>query len=128
MELSVLKKKIDTYRTKKGRITKLPTELMLEILHEWENWTGPSSGFYKELGSDHRKMASIIGKAKGLKRDGGLIEEEFREIDVDNIHDINSTPSLTSTLGCQIELVWEHGKIIRFKDSDLLLDFLKKVA
>lgn len=72
MDLSILKKKISSYRTPKGRITNLPDELLAEILHAWEQWTGPSSGFYSAIGADHRKMATLIGKAKKLKREGAF--------------------------------------------------------
>ena len=56
MDLTMLKKKISSYRTPKGRITNLPDELLGEILSAWEQWTGKSSLFYKELGADYRKM------------------------------------------------------------------------
>ena len=45
-------------------------DLLLEILSAWEVWTGSSSDFYKNLGSSHKGMASMIGKAKRLRREG----------------------------------------------------------
>ena len=80
MDLTVLAKKISSYRTPKGRITSLPNELLGEILHAWEQWGGAPASFYKTLGVDFRKMASIMSKAKQLKRDGafdGLIPNAF---------------------------------------------------
>jgi hypothetical protein len=77
MDLILLSKKISSYRTPKGCITKLPNELLAEILHAWEQWSGNSAAFYKELGVDFRKMGAIMGKAKQLKREGafdGLME------------------------------------------------------
>ena len=55
MDLTVLSRKISSYRTPKGRITKLPNELLAEILHAWEQWAGTPAGFYKQLGVDFRK-------------------------------------------------------------------------
>jgi len=45
VDLEILKKRISSYRTPKGRITSLPDDLLCEILSAWEQWTGPSSGF-----------------------------------------------------------------------------------
>lgn len=125
MDLTLLKKKISSYRTPTGRITKLPDELLGEILHAWEQWSGPASGFYKSLGADHRKMASLMGRAKQLKRDGVFDGLSFTEVvvETDETSDVFS-PAISN---CGIELVWEN-KIIRFGSSELLVDFLKKAA
>jgi hypothetical protein len=66
VDMSILKKKINSYRTPKGRITKIPDELLGEILYAWEQWTGPASGFYRALGADFRKMTSLMGKSSKL--------------------------------------------------------------
>ncbi len=126
MDLEVLKKKISSYRTPKGRLTRVPDELLMEILIAWEQWTGPGSGFYSALGADHRKMAGLIGRAKKLKRDGHFPIEEFKEIKIEdspsNLNSLQSGP-------CQgIEIAWDNGKLIRFSQVELLIDFLKKVA
>lgn len=124
MDLTVLSKKISSYRTPSGRITRLPDELLAEILFAWEQWSGPVSGFYKALGVDHRKMGPLMGRAKQLKRDGAFDGLNFTEVVVEGA-DATSVP-LTS--GCCIELVWDNQKIIRFGSSDLLMEFLKKAA
>ena len=128
MDLTILKKKISTYRTPTGRITRLPDELLGEILCAWEQWTGPAAGFYKELGADHRKMGSLMGRAKKMKREGVFDGLDFKEITVESISD-DGTPS-TKVLSATnvIELVWNNNQIIRFNSADLLLDFLKKAA
>lgn len=124
MDLTVLSRKISSYRTPKGRITKLPNELLGEILHSWEQWSGSPAGFYSQLGVDYRKMGSMMGKAKQLKRDGAFDGLNFTEVVVEESN--SSAPINTS--GCCIELVWDNSKVIRFGNSDLLMEFLKKAA
>jgi hypothetical protein len=125
MDLTVLSRKISSYRTPKGRITKLPNELLGEILHAWEQWAGTPAGFYKQLGVDFRKMGSMMGKAKQLKRDGAFDGLNFTEVVIEDV----ATPKSASTVGCsEIELVWDNNKVIRFKTPELLVEFLKKAA
>jgi hypothetical protein len=124
MDLTVLSKKISSYRTPKGRITNLPNELLAEILHEWEQWSGAPSAFYKLLGVDFRKMGSMMGKAKQLKRDGAFDGLQFTEITLDQ--ESGQVMELPPCSG--VELVWEGGRIIRFSRVEMLLDFLKKAA
>lgn len=125
MDLTVLSRKISSYRTPKGRITKLPNELLGEILHAWEQWAGTPAGFYKQLGVDFRKMGSMMGKAKQLKRDGAFDGLNFTEVVIEDA----ATPKATSISGCsEIELVWDNNKVIRFKTPELLVEFLKKAA
>lgn len=126
MDLTVLNKKISSYRTPKGRVTSLPDELLAEILHAWEQWTGPSSGFYKQLGVDFRKVASLIGRAKKLKREGAFDGLNFTEVVIEETSDKPVNKSIPVGV-CGIELIWNNN-LIRFGTSDLLLDFLKKVA
>jgi hypothetical protein len=125
MDLTVLSRKISSYRTPKGRITKLPNELLGEILHAWEQWAGTPAGFYKQLGVDFRKMGSMMGKAKQLKRDGAFDGLNFTEVVIEDV----ATPKASLIAGCsEIELVWDNNKVIRFKTPELLVEFLKKAA
>ena len=68
-------------------------------------------------------MASMIGKAKKLKREGYFPAEEFKELTV-------SSPLLADTTPCHLPIIvkWEVGKEIGFSEVDQLVDFLKKVA
>lgn len=125
MDLTTLSKKISSYRTPKGRITNLPDELLGEILHAWEQWTGAPKAFYTQLGVDYRKMGSIMGKAKQLKRDGAFDGVNFTEVAVEQ--GITKEFSSVCESNSVIELIWD-SKIIRFRSSDQLLDFLKKAA
>lgn len=124
MEMEILKKKISTYRTTHGKITRLPDEVALEILTAWESWTGPTSGFYSAIGADHRKMAKILGKAKKLKREGRVVvSSEFTELTPESLG--VSVGGIGST---GIEIAWDGGRVIRFPRVDDLIEFLKKAA
>jgi hypothetical protein len=124
MDLTILKKKISTYRSEGGKLRRVPDELLGEILPAWEAWTGSSSGFYDAVGVDFRKMAALIGRAKKLKREGHFPESNFKEIKLEG------SPQERGSLGspCGIELSWDQGKVIRFSQVEQLVDFLKKVA
>jgi hypothetical protein len=124
MDLSVLAKKISSYRSPKGQVRNLPNELLAEILHAWEQWTGSGIGFYSAIGVNQKKMAKIMGKAKQLKRDGAFDGLNFTEVVLDQ--DSGQVIELPPCSG--VELVWEGGRIIRFSRVEMLLDFLKKAA
>lgn len=119
MDLSILKKKISTFRSETGKLMNVSDELLMELLVAWEGWSGPASGFYAALGVDHRKMAKLMGRAKKLKREGVFPESSFKEIKLEG------SPAGSP---CGIEVAWEGGKIIRFSQVEQLVDFLKKVA
>lgn len=126
MELEVLKKKISSYRTKGGTIKNVGDDILIEILIAWEQWTGPASGFHKAIDVNQKRMGSLIGQAKKLKREGRFPTEEFKEITISE-----SPSSLISLHGgpCQgVEIMWDNGKLIRFQQVEQLVDFLKKVA
>ena len=121
MDLEILKKKLSTFRTEKGRLTKVSDDLLCEILVAWEQWTGPARGFYSALGADHRKMASLIGRAKRLKREGHFPEDSFREIKI-------AEPLVEEnfSLGGRIELALDSSRLIRFSVVSQLIEFLVK--
>ena len=121
MDLSILKKKLSTYRTEGGYLKNVGDELLVEILGAWEEWSGPTKEFYRALGADHRKMASLMGRAKKLKREGVVPETQFKEVKLGRSRvDLNCREAIV--------LKWEQGTMIRFKQVDQLVDFLKKVA
>ncbi len=125
MDLEVLKKKISTYRTDGGKVRNVSDELLMEILSAWEHWTGPADGFYKALGVSRNGIASIIGKAKKLRREG-FPTDGFKEIKIEESP--SNLTSLVSGPCAGIEILWDNGKLIRFPQVELLIDFLKKVA
>ena len=120
MDIEVLKKKISSFKTKGGYLKNVSDDLLMEILNAWEQWEGSSQSFYAAIGTDYRKMAALMGRAKRLKQEG-YMASEFQEIKVE------SPPSISST-DYAVELVWDSGKVIRFGGVDLVIDFLKKAA
>jgi hypothetical protein len=126
MEMEILKRKISTFKGEGGRLTKVSDDLLMEILHAWEQWTGSQGSFYSELGVSQKKMAKIIGKAKKLKREGHFPVEEFKEIKIGDLASGGPMGGLPPCSG--IEILWENGRVIRFPQVDSLVDFLKKVA
>lgn len=125
MDLELLRKKISSYKTSKGRLTRIPDELALEILHSWEHWSGPANGFYIAIEVDRRKMAALLGRAKKLKREGHVItDSDFKELAIDS-----DSGQVMESRPCQgIEVLWGANKIVRFGQIDQLLEFLKKAA
>ena len=124
MDLEVLKKKISTFRGEGGRVRITSEDLLMEILLAWEQWTGPTNGFYATIGVSSKGMASIIGRAKRLRREGHFPAEDFKEIKLADGG--GTTGGLPPCSG--IEVAWENGKLIRFNQVDQLVEFLKKVA
>ena len=121
MDLEILKRKLSSFKGEGGRVTKVSNDMLLEILSAWENWTGSAMEFYRGIGSNQKKMARMIGKAKQLKRDGASMP--FQEIAIEGLTDTNSAVPLI----CDIE-VQAKDKIIRFRKVDLLVEYLKKAS
>lgn len=123
MDNITLKKKLSAYVTDGGYLKNVSDELLYEILIAWENWTGSNSEFYKSLGFTYNQMASVIGRAKKMKREGHFGETDFKQVQVDPAVAIDADQPCSG-----IEIVWKEGRIIRFSKVELLIDFLKKVA
>jgi hypothetical protein len=123
MDLEILKKKLSTYKNAKDQVRNVPDDLLLDVLSAWEHWTGSKSEFYKSIGIGYKGMASMMGKAKRLRREGRVPVSDFKEI-TDAV--LGGAPA--GFTGAGIELSWDQGKIIRFPQVEQLIDFLKKVA
>ena len=120
MDTEILKKKLSTFKSDKGRLKNVSDDLLMEILAGWENWTDTATSFYGAIGVSKSGFASILGKAKRLKRSGYQVDG-FEEIKIEG-----SAPVPGGGHG--IELVWDNDRLIRFASVDLAVDFLKKAA
>jgi hypothetical protein len=125
MDLEILKKKLSTYKNAKDQVRNVPDDLLLEALSAWEHWTGSKQEFYRSIGIGYKGMASMMGKAKRLRREGKVPVTEFKEI-TDAV--LGGSQVTTGFTGAGIELSWDQGKVIRFPQVEQLIDFLKKVA
>ena len=122
MDNAILKKRLSTFRTAKGKLTRVDDEVLVEVIKAWEQWPGTSTDMARELGLTMRQLVILVEKAKKLLRDGGYPQGDFKEIKLDT--NMSITPGGT----CPIELSWDQGKVIRFAHVDYLIEFLKKVA
>jgi hypothetical protein len=121
MELGILKKKLGSYRSREGKLRKVPGELLIGVLRAWEAFTGPMSAFSVEVGLRPSQLGPLIHRARVYARNTVQGTEDFTEVQV---ADSGSLPSSDSV----IELIWDNGKVIRFRRADELVDFLRKVA
>jgi hypothetical protein len=119
---AILRKRLSTFKAgKSGVLRQVADDVVLEVLRAWENWPGTSADLFRELGLSKMQMAIMIKKGKSLVKKGMVPPDDFKEVKI-------SEPNLT-TGPCQgIEISWENGKLIRFQQVELLIDFLKKVA
>lgn len=123
MDLEILKKKISTFRGDGGRVRITDDALLMEILAAWEQWKGPMKDFYRAIGVSFEGMASIIGKAKKMRREGHFPASDFKEVKV------TASTAASGVVPCVgIELCTPDGRVIRFPSVDPLLEFLKKAA
>jgi len=120
MEFAVLKKKLTSFRSKEGKLKKVPGELLVAVLRTWEAYTGPMSEFSREIGLRQSQLGPLIHRARLYAKSSVQGAEDFTEIRV-----LEETPPAGESM---IELSWEGGKVIRFRRTDELVDFLKKVA
>ena len=124
MDNTVLKKKLSAFVSDKGYVKGIPDDALYEILVAWEQWTGSAKEFYRSLGLTSSQVGPLLGKAKKLKREGRFGEGEFKAVKIDSV----TTLPFDQGPCAGAEIVWTNGRVIRFSQIDLLLDFLKKSA
>lgn len=119
---AILKKKLNTFKSDKGTLRDVSSDVVFEVLRAWEHWPGKSADLYRELGLSKMQMVTMIQKAKKLVKSGMLPPDDFKELKVSD--------GIATTSGpCSgVELVWDNGKLIRFQQVEQLIDFLKKSA
>ena len=123
MDNSVLKKRLNTYKTSNGTLKSVGDDVVMEVLRVWENWPGKAKDLYPELGLSKMQMVTMIQKAKRLVKRGAITESEFREVKV-----VPSSPDELGNCGGAITMRWSKDRVIKFSQVDQLVDFLKKVS
>lgn len=123
MESNVIRKRLNTFKTSEGRLRRVSDDVIIDVLRTWENWNGTTADLYRELGVSKMQMATILKKAKKLVENGMVTDEEFRQVEIKS-----SDEPLGHECSNSIELCWDTGRVIRFPQVDLLVDFLKKAA
>ena len=123
MDYAVIRKKLNTFRTKpNGCFKKVSGELLVEILRLWEGYTGPMKEFARQIGVRGSQLGPMIFKARRLVKNMEAEGGDFKEIRIE------SSAGDGSGIAGGIELSWEGGKVIRFSRVEQLVEFLKKVA
>jgi len=120
MDNTILRKKLNTYKSPKGVLKGMSNDVIIEVLQTWQNWPGPTADLYRDLELGRGQMSALIRAGKKLVKSGVVIENEFKEVKVE---------SLPASDDCKspITMKWDKGKVIRFSQVDQLVDFLNKV-
>lgn len=120
MDNAIIKKRLSTFKSSKGSLTRVSDDVLADVIRAWEQWTGKSTDLARELGVDKYQLVFLIKKAKQLKREGTFPEDGFKEIKVEPSQAVGFTGG-----PCGIEIAWDNGKLIRFSEVSQLVDFLK---
>jgi hypothetical protein len=123
VETGIIKKRLSTFKSGKGMLTRVSDEVVMEVLRGWESWAGNSAGYYRGIGLSKQQLANMIKKGKNLVKSGVVTEGEFKEI---GLPGANQEFSLSGDN--RMELRLEGGRAIRFCQVEQLVDFLKKMT
>ena len=125
MDCTVLRKRLNTYKSSEGRLQNMSDEVIMDVLRAWENWPGSTADLYRDLGLTKMQMVSIIKKAKKLVKSGVVSESEFHEVKIAPAAEV---AGLAAPCSYAIEMTWDGNKVLKFSKVEQLVDFLKKVA
>jgi hypothetical protein len=121
METAIIKKRLNTFKSAKGSLANVSSDVVMEVLRGWESWPGTSADYYREIGLSKMQLTAMIKKGKNLVKSGKVTESEFKEISVPV-----AGAGSTGFDGNAMELRLDGGRLIRFSQVDHLVDFLKK--
>lgn len=126
MDLIILKKKLDGFRSSSGSIRDVSPEVLWELRQAWENFTGSIEEFRSQLGIHTGTLRNLLSSAKKLNHamaSAGSIELNEQA----GGEALEEAPAQSSPRN--LELVYDKGeKVIRFPDVDTLINFLKRTA
>jgi len=119
MDQTVLKKRLNTYKSSEGRLNNIDDEVVIDVLRAWEQWQGSTVELNRELGLSKMQLVTIIQKAKKLVKEGAVTGSDFKEVKV--------VPKTPKGEGYSIEVSFGSDKLIRFSEVTQLVEFLKAV-
>lgn len=123
METTVIRKRLNIFKSGKGALKDVSSDVVMEVLRGWESWPGKTADYYREIGISKMQLANMIKKAKRLVRTGAVTESEFKEISIPN-----GAMGLAMPTGAAMEVRLDGGKAVSFSQVDLLVEFLKKMT
>ena len=124
MEQAILKKRLSTFKSAKGRFGRVSDELLLDILKAWEHWQGSKREFYEGLGVSKMQLGFLIREGKKAAKLQVSGTQGFQQISI-----VEPGSSQASASGAfSVELTWDGNKTARFRSVDLLLEFIRKAA
>ena len=130
MELAILRKKLDGFRSANGSIQRVSPEVLWELRQSWEHFAGSPDDFRRELGVKQGTLRNLLVESKKLNH--LLASAEGLGLGVSPDLEGKPTPPGIGGhpgTGRSLELVYDRGeKVIRFPNVDTLVEFLKKAA
>lgn len=122
METAIIKKRLNTFKSSKGALRDVSSDVVMEVLRGWESWPGKSVEYQREIGLSKMQMVTMIQKGKRLVKSGAVMESEFKEISLPAAAGIPTG----GFEGVGMELRLDANRAIRFSQVDHLVEFLKK--
>jgi len=122
MEAAVIRKRLNTFKSAKGKLTKVSDDVVMEVLRGWEGWSGSTADYFREIGITKQQLAVLIKKGKKLVKSGKVMESEFKEIGV------SAMGETVVSNGVGMELRLEGNRTVKFAQVDQLIEFIKKTS
>jgi len=122
METAVIRKRLNTFKSAKGKLTNVSNDVVMEVLRGWESWPRKTADYYREIGLSRMQMVTMIQKGKKLVKSGAVTESEFKEITLPQ----SGAVPLSSGLGMELRL--DGNRAISFSQVEHLVEFLKKTT
>jgi hypothetical protein len=120
METSVIRKRLNTFKSGAGKLTRVSDDVVMEVLRSWEAWPGTTVDYQREIGLSKQQLAIMIKKGKKLVKSGVVTDGEFRQIEI-------AAPTGQAQEGL-MTVKLNGGMAVSFFQVDHVVDFLRKMA
>jgi hypothetical protein len=121
MDVDVMRKKLDAYKTAGGSYKNIKSDLLIELLRVWEEHTGPATHLARQLGMKSNQLARQIREARKAAAMSDVIDPAFQALQIPESLD-------GSSVGSVIEMSWGGDKVVKFPNVDCLVEFLRKAS